>query len=229
MKKRTTKPEKGNKYYTTKAKGGYSGCIQGSPKDACDALANCVGYSNGRFNELIGSMKYQFTCNAEQFIEKANKYGLKVVKYPTLGGIMVFQKGATLKGADGAGHVFNVEEIIDDKTIYASESAYGKKAFIYSKRSNTNGRWGMGSSYKFRGCIVNPAIGDIHYEKSTFKVNDKVEPIKLENYNGKKLIQYDAYYYITELSGNTAVLSAKRGNKYYIWAKLNTNNIRKVK
>ena len=35
--------------------------------------------------------------------------GLKIVSRPTLGGIMVTQKGNTLGGADGAGHVWLVE------------------------------------------------------------------------------------------------------------------------
>ena len=61
-----------------------------------------------------------------------------------------------------------------------------------------------------------------------FKVDDKVVPITLVDYNGRRLIQYDPYYYITEISGNRAVLSALRGNKYYIWAAMNTNNIKKI-
>lgn len=168
MEMRTSKPKAGNKFYTTKAKGGYSTCIKGKPTDACDVLANCVGYACGRFNEIIGSMKYpSLNCNAENFIERAKKLGLTVVQYPTLGGIMVFQKGATLDGKDGAGHVFINEKLIDKNTIYTSESGYKSKAFWNSTRSNSNGRWGMGSAYKFRGCIINPAIGDVHYVDPT--------------------------------------------------------------
>lgn len=62
----------------------------------------------------------------------------------------------------------------------------------------------------------------------TFKVGDKVVPITLVDYNGTRLIQYDPYYYITEISGNRAVLSANRNGKYYIWSALNTNNIKKI-
>lgn len=120
----------------------------------------------GRFAEIqnLGKIKYQLVCNAENFIEKAKNYGLKVVSYPTLGGIMVFQKGATIDGKDGVGHVFINEKLIDKNTIYTSESAWGGPTFFNSTRTNTNGRWGMSSAYKFRGCIVNPAIGDVHYE-----------------------------------------------------------------
>ena len=161
---RTTKPGAGNKFYITKSKGGYSSCIQGSPTDSqCNVLANCVGYACGRFNEIIGSMKYpSLNCNAENFIERArNTYGLEISPVPTLGGIMVWQKGATLSGNDGAGHVAVVEKIIDSNTIYTSESGYGSSAFWNSTRRNSNGRWGLGSGYTFRGCIVNTAIGKI--------------------------------------------------------------------
>ena len=163
MNVRTTKPTSGNKFFITKSKGGYSTCIQGSPTDSqCNVLSNCVGYACGRFNEIIGAMKYpSLNCNAENFIERAkNTYGLEISSVPTLGGIMVWQKG-TLSGNDGAGHVAVVEKIIDSNTIYTSESGYGGSAFWNSTRRNTNGRWGLGSAYTFRGCIVNPAIGKV--------------------------------------------------------------------
>jgi len=164
MEMRTSKPSAGNKFYITKSKGGYSTCIQGKPTDAnCNVLANCVGYACGRFNEIIGSMKYpSLNCNAENFIERAvNTYGLEISNVPTLGGIMVWQKGNTLSGNDGAGHVAIVERIDSTNQIYTSESGYGGSAFWNSIRTNNNGRWGLGSGYTFRGCIVNPAIGKV--------------------------------------------------------------------
>lgn len=164
MEMRTSKPSAGNKFYITKSKGGYSTCIQGKPTDAnCNVLANCVGYACGRFNEIIGSMKYpSLNCNAENFIERAkNTYGLEISDVPTLGGIMVWQKGNTLNGGDGAGHVAIVERIDNANQIYTSESGYGSSAFWNSIRTNNNGRWGLGSGYIFRGCIVNPAIGKV--------------------------------------------------------------------
>ena len=169
MQMRTSKPGAGNKFFITKNAGGYSRCIVGKPTDSqCNVLSNCVGYACGRFNEIIGSMKYPYlNCNAENFIERAKSAGLQVVSYPTLGGIMVWQKGDTLSGNDGAGHVAIVEKIIDEKTIYTSESSYSGTAFFNATRSNKNGRWGMGAGYKFRGCIINPAIGDVHYVEPT--------------------------------------------------------------
>ena len=152
-----------NKYYIRQVNGGYNGAIQGKPtKAGANVLSNCVGYANGRFGEIMnkGKIQYQLVCNAENFIEKAKAYGLKISSVPTLGGIMVWQKGSTLGGSDGAGHVAIVERINSDGTIYTSESAYKGAAFYNSTRSNSNGRWGIGSAYKFRGCIVNPAVKD---------------------------------------------------------------------
>ena len=160
FKMRTSKPGAGNKFYIRKANGGYSLCITGKPTDKnCNVLANCVGYACGRFNEIIGSMKYtSLNCNAENFIERAKSLGLKISSKPTLGGIMVWQKGSTLSGSDGAGHVEVVEKIYDNNHIYTSSSGYGSSAFWNSHRYNSNGRWGLGSGYKFRGCIINPAV-----------------------------------------------------------------------
>lgn len=162
MEIRITKPEKGNKFYTRKASGGYSACIKGKPTDACDVLSNCVGYACGRFNEIIGEMKYPgLNCDAEDFIERAKSKGLEISDIPTLGGIMVWQKGDTLGSSDGAGHVAVIERIDSTNQIYTSESNYGGEAFFNSTRTNKNGRWGLSSNYKFRGCIVNPAIGKV--------------------------------------------------------------------
>lgn len=193
---RTSKPSAGNKFYNNGNNGGYSWCINGNPTDkGCNVLANCVGYACGRFNEIIGSMKYKaLCCNAENFIERAKQAGLQVVSYPTLGGIMVWQKGSTLSGNDGAGHVAVVERIDSANQIYTSESGYGSSAFWNSIRRNDNGRWGLGNGYTFRGCIINPVIGDIHYvapvkpQPSTpsSDINNKsVDELAKEVINGK--------------------------------------------
>ena len=78
MKIRTTIP-KNNPYYIRQVIGGLNGAVAGSPTiKGADVLANCVGYANGRFNEIILDpnlkgialrFKYQLVCNAENFIE----------------------------------------------------------------------------------------------------------------------------------------------------------------
>lgn len=167
MKTRLTQP-KNNKYYIRTVSGGLNGAVAGSPTiSGANVLCNCVGYANGRFNEIIGDpelkgivlkFKYQLTCNAENFIESAKKQGLKISSTPVEGGIMVWQKGKTLGGGDGAGHVAVVEAVYDDGTILTSESGWASWAFKTIRRSNSNGRWGQASLYKFRGCIINPSI-----------------------------------------------------------------------
>ena len=153
---RTTKPEANNKYYIRKANGGYSYAIKGSPTDKdCDVLSNCVGYAVGRFNEIggWGSCKYLSPVNAENFIQY--KGSLEVGQTAKLGACMVWQKGATLNGSDGAGHVAIVEKIISDTEIVTSESAWGGKAFYTTTRKKGDGNWGYGG--KFLGFIYNPA------------------------------------------------------------------------
>lgn len=156
---RTTKPTAGNKYYITKANGGYSYAIKGSPTDKdCDVLANCVGYAYGRFNEIggYGCCKYLSPVNAENFLQF--KGGLESGQTPRVGACMVWQKGATLNGADGAGHVAIVEKVISDTQVMTSESAYGGTAFCTkTRKKGTDGKWGMGSGYTFLGFIYNPA------------------------------------------------------------------------
>ena len=208
---RTTKPTSGNKFFITKSKGGYSTCIQGSPTDSqCNVLSNCVGYACGRFNEIIGAMKYpSLNCNAENFIERAkNTYGLEISSVPTLGGIMVWQKG-TLSGNDGAGHVAVVEKIIDSNTIYTSESGYGGSAFWNSTRRNTNGRWGLGSAYTFRGCIVNPAIGKVVAPTPTPSAKKNVDEVAKEVIRGEWGNGDERYNRLTNAGYNYNEVQAK--------------------
>lgn len=168
MKIRKKCPQKNNKYYNNRSHGGLSDAVNGYPMiPGLTVLDNCVGYANSRFNEIINDpdleyivkpFKYQLVCNAENFIESAKRQGLKISATPIEGGIMVWQKGRTLGGGDGAGHVAVVEEVYKDGTILTSESGYAAWTFKTIRRPNTNGRWGQSSAYKFRGCIVNPSI-----------------------------------------------------------------------
>ena len=220
MEKRTNKPT--NKFYNTTSNGGYSHCIVGSPTDKnANVLSNCVGYACGRFNEIIGEMKYPYlNCNAENFIERAKEfYNLKVVSYPVLGGIMVWKKGTTLKGNDGAGHVEIVEELIDHNTILTSASNYGGTAFYNARRSNSNGRWGMSSGYTFRGCIVNPAIGDVHFEENNLKSIDEIAYDVINGKYGnyperKELLEKDGYNYSEVQSKVNEILKSDNNDEW---------------
>lgn len=160
---RNSKPGAGNKNFITTGSGGWNTCIKGYPRDKdCDVLANCVGYASGRFNEIINNIRgtskctYRtLNCNAENFVERAVAAGLKTGSMPKVGAIMCWQKGSLASG-DGAGHVAIVEKVNSDISVYTSESGYGSNAFWNSTRSNSNGRWGIGSSYSFRCFIYLP-------------------------------------------------------------------------
>ncbi len=160
---RNSKPS-GNKNFITTGKGGWNTCIQGYPTDAgANVLANCVGYASGRFNEIINEARgttgctYKYlNCNAENFIERAQSAGLKTGSTPRVGAIGCAMKGDTLNGGDGAGHVWIVEKVNSSTSTYTSESGYGGSAFWNQTRSNSNGRWGLGSGYKFRAYIYLP-------------------------------------------------------------------------
>ena len=160
---RTSCPGQGNKHYIRQANGGWNSCILGKPTHKyCNVLANCVGYANGRFNEIIanalgitGNKFNTLNCNAENWIERAQKAGLKIGSTPRRGAIMCWQKGS-LSSSDGAGHVCIVEEVYDNNHVYTSESGYNSTYFWNAHRYNSNGRWGSGSAYKFRGFIYLP-------------------------------------------------------------------------
>lgn len=179
---RTTKPEAGNKYYITKSKGGYSDAIVGKPTDKdCNVLSNCVGYAYGRFNEIggYGYCKYLRPTNAENFIQY--KGSCKVGQTPKVGACMVWQKGATLKGSDGAGHVAIVEKVISDTEVITSESGWNSSKVFWTKtrKKGSNGRWGSSSAYKFLGFIYNPAVSDEENETLAQSANQSEEECKV--------------------------------------------------
>lgn len=158
FKARFTRPEAGNKYYIRKASGGYSTAIKGSPTDPdCDVLHNCVGYAGGRFHEIAERPQFDLLdlVNAENMYNNAQQHGLKTGSTPQLGALIVWQKGATLSGADGAGHVAVVEQINPDGSIVTSESGYGAKNPFWTtaRIKGTDGNWGEGAGYKFLGFV----------------------------------------------------------------------------
>ena len=163
-----------NRYYMTIADGGYNAAVRGTPcVKTATVLCGCVGYANGRFAEIQNKRKitYQLTSDAENFIAHAKQYGLKISDKPTLGGIMVWESGNIYSVRDGRGHVAVVERIIDDNTIYTSESELNGTAFAYKKRTNANGNWGMRKNgYTFAGCIVNPAVKSETVKTITYTV-----------------------------------------------------------
>lgn len=187
---RTVKPKIGDKYiayYNTLSNGGLSQCVKGNEPDAeANVLRNCVGYANGRFNEIISEvtdtfgMRYQLTTDAERFIEQAKSKGLEVSQYPSKGALIVWQKGETLAHGDGAGHVEVVEDVLDYNKIFDSRSGWTSPVFGTITRTNANGNWGKTSPYKFRGFIRNPAVNRNPYPipNTTLKKGCKGDTVK---------------------------------------------------
>lgn len=187
---RNSCPKDYNKNYMITADEGWNTCVKGKPtkKDA-NALANCVGYASGRFNEIIniirdtiGCTYKRLNCNAENFVERATAAGLQTGSEPRVGAIMCWQNG-TLASKDGAGHVAIVEKVIDKDTVYTSESSYNGAYFFNAtrKRKAKNG-WGIGGNYKFRCFIYLPE--DV--QKEIDNVKPTQDAIKDENKNQPK-------------------------------------------
>lgn len=183
--------EKGDLYFISVKDGGYSKCIR--PQDYEDGvsffpgsvLANCVGLACGAFNKNIAyltgvsGMAYPlFNCNAEDFIERAQKVypDLIISVDPVPGGMMVW-KG---KG-DLAGHVCYVNDF-KDGAAYTAESSYGGSVFYNKERTNGNGRWGMSGSYEYIGCI-NPSVKTVngydHNDPSKNQVQVTVDKLRV--------------------------------------------------
>jgi len=154
---RTSRPTN-NKNFIVTGSGGWNTCIKGNPLYApANALANCVGYASGRFNEIIniardtGGCTYKtLNCNAINFKERAEAAGLKTGSTPRRGAIMCW-------GNSSAGHVAIVERVDNNNQVYTSESGWGSSTIFWNQiRTNNNGRWGCSSNYYFRCFIYLP-------------------------------------------------------------------------
>ena len=138
---RLTAPSKSDKNFIHYSKGGYNSCIM-IDKSTGSVLPNCVGYAQGRLLEILGAKAPNWklpACNAEDWIETAQKNGFKTGMTPKLGAITVFRAGATHNGSDGAGHVAVVEEIKSNGDIVVSQSAYGGTEFYLSTITKASG------------------------------------------------------------------------------------------
>ena len=172
---RLTKPEKDNKYYITKALGGYSAAIEGNPKDDdCNVLSNCVGYAYGRFNEIggFGACKYLSPVIAKDFMKY--KGGCESGNTPKIGACMVWENGS-------AGHVAIVEKVISETEVLTSESEWGGRAFYTITRKKGDGNWGYGGT--FLGFIYNPAkCCEAPIPKYDINIGDVIEFVGTKHY-----------------------------------------------
>lgn len=160
---RKSKPTKWNKLWNNASNGGLSWCLTGRPCDpVANVLANCVGYACSRFNEIYNeltgnkTMKYpQLCCDAENFWDVAPTIGLKRGQTPKPGAIMCWEGAGDL-----AGHVAIVERVDNAMQVYTSESGWESAYFWNATRyKGSDGNWGAGYGYTFKGFIYNPAVG----------------------------------------------------------------------
>lgn len=208
FKPRLTIPEKGNKYYITKASGGWNPCIKGKPTHPdADVLANCVGFAVGRFNEIAETgkgMSLLKSTNAENMVDVAKSQGLTISQTPQLGAVACWAKGKVGESSDGAGHVAIVEKISSPTQIVTSESGYNaSKPFWTQTRNKGDGNWGQNSSYKFLGFILNPKKfnGQLYnMPTKSVKKGDTGEPVKWVQWKLKT-----AGYYAGDIDGNFGV------------------------
>ena len=194
---RTTRPAN-NKNFITRGSGGWNTCIKGSPRyQYADALANCVGYASGRFNEIIniaretsGCTYTTLNCNAVNFKERAEAAGLQTGSTPRRGAIMCWGKEGD------AGHVAIVERVNNNNSVYTSESGWGSSSIFWnSTRTNNNGRWGCGAGYYFRCFIYLPDDVQKAIDAEEPKPTPTPAPTPSDKFNiGDKVIINGALY-----------------------------------
>ena len=210
---RTTRPAN-NKNFITRGSGGWNTCIKGNPRyQYADALANCVGYASGRFNEIIniarettGCTYTTLNCNAVGFKERAEAAGLKTGSTPRRGAIMCWGKEGD------AGHVAIVERVNNSNSVYTSESGWGSSAIFWnSTRSNNNGRWGIGAGYYFRCFIYLP--DDVQKAIDAEEPTPTPQPTPSDKFNiGDKVVVNGPLYVSSTASSPAGHVSNKVTN-----------------
>lgn len=156
---RTTAPNSTNKYFRTIKSGGISPCIDVYGDGS--TLPNCVGYAWGSFSETMEKASKLQSRNAENFYGNKSADGYERGKTPKLGAIICWQKGPTLSGNDGAGHVAIVVEVESNGTILTANSGYkGTRFWLQRIKPPYN----IGTGYTFQGFIYNPAVVEVKPE-----------------------------------------------------------------
>lgn len=212
---RTTRPAN-NKNFITRGSGGWNTCIKGSPRyQYADALANCVGYASGRFNEIIniaretsGCTYTTLNCNAVNFKERAEAAGLQIGSTPRRGAIMCWGKEGD------AGHVAIVERVNNNNSVYTSESGWGSSSIFWnSTRTNNNGRWGCGAGYYFRCFIYLPNDVQKAIDAEEPKPTPTPAPTPSDKFNiGDKVVINGALYVSSTASSPAGSVSNKVTN-----------------
>ena len=147
-------------YYITAGYGGWSPCIEGNNQYNLrpfpgSVLPNCVGFTVGRFNEML--LEYACTwlgnTDARNMIGLATSQGLQIGDDPVVGGVICWWS------AD-SGHCAVIEEVIDGNTVRTSESGwnYTSPPIVTSNiRTRTGNAWDPPwAGYVYQGVIYPP-------------------------------------------------------------------------
>ena len=177
--RRTSAPDKSNKYYIRKASGGYSPCIIGKPNADGNksALANCVGYAWGRVAEYLDNplikIGYQnmagtHPVDAHHWYKYANNCGFMTGSTPKVGAVACWRNALNTSG-----HVAVVEKVLENGQVIVSESSY--KGYIWAEHT-------LGKSMYKKGLIFQGFIYPTEeylqpQEDAILRVGDKVQTI----------------------------------------------------
>lgn len=156
FKPRLSAPERTDKNFINIGYGGRNKCI--ARDSTGNVLPNCTAYSWGRFLELDGSCQLP-TTDAENWFPNASSpmWGAyKTGQTPKVGAIACYSQGRQGSHADGAGHVFVLEEDLGNGKWRWSESNYsgtlanGKYWRLMEGYPN---KYLTGYAWKFQGYI----------------------------------------------------------------------------
>lgn len=146
-------------YYIQTSYGGWSPCIQGNNAHGLrpfpgSVLPNCVGYTVGRFNELMreGSCRWLGNTDAKNQLQLAISQGLSYGDDPVVGGVICWDSAAD-------GHCAVIEQVVDQDTVITSESGWNYTTAPVVKtftRRRSGGVWVYGSGYTYQGIIYPP-------------------------------------------------------------------------
>jgi len=118
-------------------------------------IPNCVGYTWGRWREILGYYHLLYLGNADGCYGHTSD-GYKRGQNPRLGAVICFSGGLQ------SGHTAVVEEIIDATHIRTSNSAYGGSRFWTEIVEKIGGVWTRPySGYSFQGFIYLPTTLNI--------------------------------------------------------------------
>ena len=162
-------PDIYSNYYITTGYGGWSPCIEGNNYYGLQpfpgsVLPNCVGYTVGRFNELLGlnACPWLGSVNAKDIYDLARSQGLQVGNIPRVGGLICWDAPYPLEG-----HCAIIEEVIDNNTVKTSESGWNYTVppiITEHTRTRVNGDFYYGISYIYQGIVYPPLSGlDLDY------------------------------------------------------------------